>query len=222
MINKNQVIVFVVSFLLVGAFVLSIPEAAFSQILGCCQTEGQCAILSEPDCDASEGEWCQGGTCNEDTDLCECPTCNVTVEKSVNEPENIEFFFEIAIGDGGPTIPFSLPKGDQFSTMFDIPVDGMLDPTTIRELTDQLPDFCEFIDIDCTTSEDAECFDEEGPVIQCRCGSSEDEITCTFINNCNPPQIPTLSQWGKIIMSGVIGLFAVIGIFAMRRRSVES
>lgn len=31
--------------------------------------------------------------------------------------------------------------------------------------------------------------------------------------------IPTLNQWGKITTIAVIGLFAVIGIFAMRRRN---
>lgn len=38
-------------------------------------------------------------------------------------------------------------------------------------------------------------------------------------NSCvSPPPIPTLNQWGKIITMVVIGLFALIGVFAMRRR----
>lgn len=37
-----------------------------------------------------------------------------------------------------------------------------------------------------------------------------------------PTPIPTLNEWGKIITMVVIGLFAVIGIFAMRRRSTVS
>lgn len=76
------------------------------------------------------------------------------------------------------------------------------------------------------------CVGGEGAELECEpdnCGSR----SCTFyadriciftgedsIGACvPPPQIPTINQWGKIITIAVIGLFALIGIFAMRRRT---
>jgi hypothetical protein len=51
---------------------------------------------------------------------------------------------------------------------------------------------------------------------------SDNGVPCEGAVDCEappPPQIPTLNQWGKIITIAVVGLFAVIGLFAMRRRN---
>jgi hypothetical protein len=46
------------------------------------------------------------------------------------------------------------------------------------------------------------------------------EICNEQTGQCEPIQpIPTLNQWGMIVMTGVLGLFAFIAIIAMRRRS---
>jgi IPTL-CTERM motif len=42
------------------------------------------------------------------------------------------------------------------------------------------------------------------------------DTSCSEVPQCTR-QIPTLSEWGIIIMAGVLGLFAVLGIFPMRR-----
>jgi hypothetical protein len=46
------------------------------------------------------------------------------------------------------------------------------------------------------------------------------EICNVSTGQCEPIRpIPTLNQWGKIITIAVIGLFALIGLIIMRRRS---
>lgn len=53
---------------------------------------------------------------------------------------------------------------------------------------------------------------------------SDDAVQCVdALSPCtciSPPQIPTLNEWGTIIIAGMLGLFAVIGLIAMRRGSV--
>ena len=51
----------------------------------------------------------------------------------------------------------------------------------------------------------------------------ESGLTCTINEPCTcppPPPIPSLNQWGMVIMAAVLGLFAVIGLFVMRRSGV--
>lgn len=52
------------------------------------------------------------------------------------------------------------------------------------------------------------------------CGNIPD-LSCTFEEQpCScTPQIPTFNQWGKIITIAVIGLFAVVALIIIRRRS---
>lgn len=193
--NRHQIIVLVVSFLVFGAFVLSISEAAYSGIggiiPGCCQRPGQCGISTEKACTDTRGEWCQGGTCNEATDQCECPTCKLTIIKAGSGISGFEFPFELRIS--GDIIPFSLPEKDSNMIMFeDIPVGPTI---TIEELTEQISSFCLCQSINCVTNEiEAECFDKIDSQIQCMCGSTEDIITCTFLNICQlPPPTPAPS-----------------------------
>ena len=49
----------------------------------------------------------------------------------------------------------------------------------------------------------------------------ESGLECTRGNPCEcpPPPIPTLNQWGMIIMVGLLGLFALIALRIMRRRN---
>ena len=73
MIDRNQLFVFIISFLLAGIFLLSVPEKGFSGVvMGCCMN---CPSLcteagNQTDCeDASCGNFVSGGLCDDST-LC--------------------------------------------------------------------------------------------------------------------------------------------------------
>jgi hypothetical protein len=71
---------------------------------------------------------------------------------------------------------------------------------------------------------DLSCQSEEAclSLVFCCVGGGDECPKCFWTGSAclnSPPPIPTLNQWGTIIMAGVLGLFAVVGIFAMRRRS---
>lgn len=89
MLYRNQILVFSISFLIAGFFLLAIPESGFSGGTGplgpsgCCQHPAgmyyappTCAIQTEAECTGAGGEWCQGGYCGEPTSdpgICACP-----------------------------------------------------------------------------------------------------------------------------------------------------
>ena len=72
--NKNRISLFVATFLVVGFFLLALPEKGYSQLpIGCCQYETSCAILFEGDqgpCSRSGGEVELGAACDHESGLC--------------------------------------------------------------------------------------------------------------------------------------------------------
>jgi hypothetical protein len=161
MIYKNQISVFVVSFLIGGFFLLTFqplsPNAyaavcCVGSIGGVCAPAGPCSIEECPGSQSSPV--CDGSN---DGVSCTCPT-----------PPPI-----CCVGSIGGVCA---PAG----------------PCSIEE---------------CPGS-------QSSPV----CDGSNEGVSCTCPTP--PSAIPTLNQWGMIIMAGVLGLFAVIGLFVMRRGSV--
>jgi len=82
-------------------------------------------------------------------------------------------------------------------------------------------DFC------CTMGSERLCIDEQriescqgrgGTVCPAAPGCVEFEDPCQCQEEAGPTAvIPTLNEWGMIIMAGGLGLFAVIALFVMRR-----
>ena len=76
------------------------------------------------------------------------------------------------------------------------------------------------------TLEDVECVGNGINVIEyingvtVTCAQNAGEATCTFVNVRDVSQIPTMSEWGMIVVAGALGLIGVF--YAVRRRKTEA
>ncbi len=71
---RNQVSLFIVTFLICGFFFLASPEVGFSGMppieVGCCQLEGSCSDTSEGPIICRTEDFIEGALCNDDIGLC--------------------------------------------------------------------------------------------------------------------------------------------------------
>lgn len=132
--------------------------------------------------------------------------CGVTIIKEVSGG-NALFEYEVTV-DGNPSFPVQLPGGESTGGPFDSTVTVTELPISGWTLTD----------ISCeNTGATGYEITENGFTAGCDGGG---DVTCTFFNAQTSLGIPTLSEWGMIVMAGVLG---AIGLYiAARRRKVTA
>jgi hypothetical protein len=143
------------------------------------------------------------------------PPCTLEIEKVAIPADNTPFDF-VVTGDIDAMQTLSDPGNPIY-------IGGLNVGQTVT-VTEELPPGWELQSIECEQGEtncgDTQCLhitiNEETNSITAQC-FDDDEGRCTFTNTFSPSQVPTLSEWGLIVMAG---LLAVIGFVVIRRKKL--
>lgn len=137
--------------------------------------------------------------------------CIISIEKIANPDDDTEFDFTVS-GIANFEMPLSDPSLPEFG--FDFPVGTEV--TVLEEVT---PGWV-LDDIECSDPQGVDItIIENGVTIECL---TIDDATCNFINRMEeiePTNVPTLSEWGLISMAGILG---IVGFMVMRRKKASA
>ena len=154
--------------------------------------------------------------------LADAQDCEFTICKSAEDSGDTEFGF----------------FGSDFEGFFDFGLLGSGEgscnsatypPQTMAEVFEAFEPGWRLVEIDCQGASGVGTeflFDDNdnivGVSLLCDSGNEPGFATCTFINVPDvtvTTTIPTISEWGLIAMSGILG---IIGLLAIRKRKVEA
>jgi cysteine-rich repeat protein len=229
MTHKSQFFVFIVSLFIAGFFLLSKPESAFSQ--ACCDG----AVDLGEECD-------DGNASNEDacTNSCLFNICgDGFVNLGIEECDD----GNTTSGDGCSATCLLEGEAGNCADAIDNDGDGLTDcddsdcagdpacaPAEVEDCSDGIDNDGDGL-TDCDDSDcagDPACAPAE--VEDCSDGIDNDgdglvdcdDPNCSEDSACRPrpAPIPTIGQWGMIIMAGMLGLFSIIVLVGNRRSGV--
>ena len=145
------------------------------------------------------------------------PPCNIEIVKETNPREDPQAFNFIS--NKTPNT-FQLQDGDTQ------PINS-IDVGVLTAVEESLPENWVLDNIVCEGGSQNQ-FDRvlEDQLVRITCDTSEQGVTrtCTYKNRFDPPppsSIPTNSQWGLIIMAGLLGIFSLLIIMRRQRYNVS-
>jgi len=147
-------------------------------------------------------------------------SCQVTIVKVADPVDDTPFNFSVT---GDQNFEFTLSDPSDTTEIIGLLAEEGQDTVTLTELT---PPGWLLDNIECTEGQVncgatpcltiTELPNGQGVVLTCL---DNDTGSCTFTNSAKPLNIPTLSQWGLIVMAGILVL---IGIWGITRKKAEA
>ena len=141
--------------------------------------------------------------------------CNITVEKIALPDLGTEFQFSapspgpgnFTLSSGEQEIFNEILYGDDVTIIEQVPEGWILESfsceVTGGNFTPLINELENGVTIDC----EGDAPPGQDPEVS--------DITCLFVNNVIPQNVPTLSEWGIIAMAGILGM---VGFMVIRRR----
>jgi len=147
------------------------------------------------------------------TEYASAQSCEITICKSApGAPSDLPFFFDFSANDFKP-FTFDLFNDSECFTQAIL-------LSTQATITEEPTEGWPLRDIVCSDDEGVPViFHRDGIEVGCAPADGFASRTCTFINGIPERNIPTLSEWGMVVVAAGLGL---IGLFFVLRRNKAS
>ena len=213
MLIRHQISLFIITFLAVGFFILALPEKGLGG-------EEVCCLISPGNCEEFDRETCALGkwtileiACAE-VPACAPPSCSIEIVKVADPADDTEFNFSATVENPQPidSFDFTLKDPSDATKIIIIKVGEVLIVTEEVSIGWILNE--DKTHVECTgKAEFINIFGvPNGLEFEC---DDVDTVTCTFFNDIVATEVPTLSEWGLIVMAGILG---IVGFMVLRRR----